>query len=65
MAVLNNNLVCLNKDQNVFDSKKKLKAVTSSELEFKLNSLQLKTIAYNEILFSVLTNQVFTQFNFL
>ncbi len=60
MAVLNNNLVCLNKDQNVFDSKKKLKSATSSELEFKLNSLQLKTIAYNEILFSILTNQVFS-----
>lgn len=57
MAALNNNLVCLNKDQNIFDSKKRLKAATGSELDFKLNSLQLRTIAYNEILFSILTNQ--------
>jgi signal recognition particle subunit SRP72 len=32
--------------------------VTGSDLEFKLNFLQLKTIAFNEILFSILTNQV-------
>ena len=57
MAVLNNNLVCLNKDQNIFDSKKRLKAATGSELEFKLNSMQLRTIGYNEILFAILTNQ--------
>lgn len=57
MAVLNNNMVCLNKDQNVFDSKKRLKAATGAELDQKLNSLQLRTISFNEILFSILTNQ--------
>jgi signal recognition particle subunit SRP72 len=54
---MNNNIVCLNKDQNIFDSKKRLKAASAPELELKLNSHQLKTIAYNEILFSILTNQ--------
>lgn len=59
MAVISNNLVCLNKDQNVFDSKKRLKAATAAEVEFKLNSLQRFLIAYNEMLFSIMTNQVF------
>lgn len=56
-AVASNNLVCLNKDQNIFDSRKKLKAATSSELDSKLNSIQRSIIAYNEILFSIITNQ--------
>jgi len=58
MAVASNNLVCINKDQNVFDSKKRLKAATSAELDLKLNSKQRRLIAYNEILFSIITNQV-------
>lgn len=58
MAVASNNLVCVNKDQNVFDSKKRLKAATASELDLKLNSMQRRLIAYNEILFSIITNQV-------
>lgn len=57
-AVASNNLVCLNKDQNVFDSKKKFKAATGPELEQKMNKYQKKLISYNEILFSIITNQV-------
>lgn len=57
-AVASNNLVCINKDQNIFDSRKKIKAATSSELDTKLNSTQRSLIAYNEILFSIITNQV-------
>lgn len=57
-AVASINLVCINKDQNIFDSRKKIKAATSSELETKLNSSQRSVIAYNEILFSIITNQV-------
>jgi signal recognition particle subunit SRP72 len=64
MAVASNNLVCINKDQNVFDSKKRLKAATSSELDLKLNSKQRRLIAYNEVLFSIITNQV-TEITFL
>lgn len=58
MAVASNNLVCINKDQNVFDSKKRIKAATGSELDMKLNSMQRRLISYNEILFSIVTNQV-------
>lgn len=56
-ACISNNLVCINKDQNVFDSKKRIKAATSQELVLKLTSLQRSLIAYNEILFCIITNQ--------
>jgi len=56
-AVASNNLVCINKDQNVFDSRKRLKTATSSDLESKLTSMQRRKIAFNEILFSMITNQ--------
>ena len=49
--------MCINKDQNVFDSKKRIKAATSNELNQKLNSAQRSLIAYNEILFCIITNQ--------
>lgn len=57
MAVASNNLVCINKDQNVFDSKKRIKAATGPELENKLTSVQRRKIAFNEILFALATNQ--------
>ena len=57
IAVASNNLVCINKDQNVFDSKKRLKMATSAELEQKLNTAQRRKIAFNEILFAMNTNQ--------
>lgn len=56
-ACISNNLVCINKDQNVFDSKKRIKAATSQELVLKLTSLQRSLISYNEILFCIITNQ--------
>lgn len=57
IAVVSNNLVCLNKNRNLFDSKKRLKMATGSGLELKLNSIQKKLIAFNEILFSMISNQ--------
>jgi hypothetical protein len=57
-AVASNNLVCINKDQNVFDSRKRIKVATAVESEAKLNSFQRKLIAFNEILFYIITNQV-------
>jgi signal recognition particle subunit SRP72 len=57
-AAASNNIVTINKDQNIFDSKKKIKAASASELEFKLNSGQRKHIAYNEILLCINSNQV-------
>lgn len=41
----------------MFDSKKRLKTATASELDLKLTSLQRSLIAFNEILFSIITNQ--------
>lgn len=56
-ACISNNLVCVNRDGNVFDSKKRIKVATATELEQKLTSGQRSVIAYNEILFCLITNQ--------
>lgn len=58
VAVASNNLVTLNKDQNVFDSKKRMKSATHEGLEHKLTSRQRKSIAYNQCLLAMYTNQV-------
>lgn len=57
-AVLSNNIVTLNKDQNVFDSKKKIKAATIQRLQQKLTSLQRRAIAMNQCLLYMYMNQV-------
>uniref|UniRef100_A0AAG5CXK1 Signal recognition particle subunit SRP72 n=1 Tax=Anopheles atroparvus TaxID=41427 RepID=A0AAG5CXK1_ANOAO len=49
-AVVSNNLVVINRDQNVFDSRKKMKVATSEQAEQKLTSRQRKTIAFNNCL---------------
>lgn len=58
IAVASNNLVCLNKDQNVFDSKKRMKSATHESLEHKLTSKQRRNIAYNQCLLALYTDQV-------
>jgi signal recognition particle subunit SRP72 len=50
LAVASNNSIT--KDQNVFDTKKRLKIASAHELDTKLNLMQKRAIAYNEILFS-------------
>ncbi|XP_012231168.1 signal recognition particle subunit SRP72 [Linepithema humile] len=57
VAVASNNLVCLNKDQNVFDSKKRMKSATHESLEHKLTSRQRRNIAYNQCLLAFYTDQ--------
>ncbi|XP_002733922.1 signal recognition particle subunit SRP72-like [Saccoglossus kowalevskii] len=57
MAVACNNIITLNKDQNVFDSKKKMKAATADGLEHKLTREQRNTIALNKCLLLMYTNQ--------
>ncbi|XP_038065428.1 signal recognition particle subunit SRP72-like [Patiria miniata] len=57
MAVASNNIVSLNKDQNVFDSKKKIKATTADGLQHKLTSSQQSAIAYNRCILMLYTNQ--------
>jgi len=58
IAVASSNLVCLNKDQNVFDSKKRMKSATHESLEHKLTSRQRRNIAYNQCLLAFYTDQV-------
>lgn len=57
-AVASNNVATLNKDQNVFDSKKRMKTATQEGVEHKLTSKQRKSIAYNQCLLAYYTNQV-------
>ncbi|XP_035227394.1 signal recognition particle subunit SRP72-like [Stegodyphus dumicola] len=57
-AVASNNIVTINKDQNVFDSKKKIKTATADNLESKLTSKQRQMIAMNNILLLLHTNQI-------
>uniref|UniRef100_A0A2M4BFJ3 Signal recognition particle subunit SRP72 n=1 Tax=Anopheles marajoara TaxID=58244 RepID=A0A2M4BFJ3_9DIPT len=56
-AVVSNNLVVINRDQNVFDSKKKMKVATSEQAEQKLTSRQRKTIAFNNCLLAYFASQ--------
>ena len=53
-----NNLVTLNKDQNIFDSKKKIKSATADGMEHKLTSVHRAAIARNNALLAMYTNQV-------
>ena len=57
VAVASNNIVTLNKDQNVFDSKKRMKSATHEGLEHKLTIPQKRSIAYNQCLLALFTNQ--------
>ncbi|XP_033757773.1 signal recognition particle subunit SRP72-like [Pecten maximus] len=56
-AVASNNIVTLNKDQNVFDSKKKMKSATSDNLKHKLTTRQRQSININQCLLHLHTNQ--------
>ena len=58
VAVASNNMVAMNKDQNIFDSKKKMKAATVEGLEHKLTSVHRAAIARNNALLAMYTNQV-------
>jgi len=58
VAVASNNLVTLNKDQNIFDSKKRIKAASAEGVEHKLTTSNRATIARNNALLAMYTNQV-------
>ncbi|XP_050509494.1 signal recognition particle subunit SRP72 [Diabrotica virgifera virgifera] len=57
MAVASNNIACINKDQNLFDSKKKMKVALNDGLVFKLPSKQRKLIALNNAILNYYINQ--------
>lgn len=46
------------KDQNVFDSKKKVKLTNAEGVEYKLAKKQLQAIDLNKALLAMYTNQV-------
>lgn len=56
-AVACNNIVCINKDQNLFDSKKKMKTALNDALKHKLPSESRKYIALNNAIFTYYINQ--------
>uniref|UniRef100_V9KL65 Signal recognition particle subunit SRP72 n=1 Tax=Callorhinchus milii TaxID=7868 RepID=V9KL65_CALMI len=57
LAVTANNIITLNKDQNVFDSKKKVKLTNTEGVEHKLTKKQLQTVEINKALLAMHTNQ--------
>ncbi|XP_075681642.1 signal recognition particle subunit SRP72 [Rhinoderma darwinii] len=57
LAVVANNIITVNKDQNVFDSKKKVKLSNAEGVEHKLAKGQLQAIEFNKALLSMYTNQ--------
>lgn len=50
-------MISINKDQNVFDSKKKIRAAMAEACEHKLTTRQKKVIALNNCLLTLYTNQ--------
>jgi len=56
-AVASNNIVALNKDHDVFDSRKKVKAATSDAVREKLTSVQRRTVDFNQCLLLMYSNQ--------
>ncbi|PIK49038.1 putative signal recognition particle subunit SRP72 [Apostichopus japonicus] len=57
LAVASNNIISLNKDQNVFDSKKKIRATQVAGLDNKVTKHQQNILSYNRCLFYLYTNQ--------
>ncbi|CAK1553451.1 unnamed protein product [Leptosia nina] len=57
VAIASNNLVVINRDTNVFDSRKRMKAATQDGLEHKLNSRQRGKIIYNQAVLAIYSNQ--------
>uniref|UniRef100_A0A8I3VX36 Signal recognition particle subunit SRP72 n=1 Tax=Callithrix jacchus TaxID=9483 RepID=A0A8I3VX36_CALJA len=60
LAVIANNIITINKDQNVFESKKKVKLTNAEGVEFKLSKKQLQAIEFNKALLAMYTNQEFS-----
>jgi signal recognition particle subunit SRP72 len=61
VAVASNNLVTLNRDQNIFDSKKRMKAAMAAVadgMEHKMPKAHRRLISKNNALLAMYTNQV-------
>ncbi|GAA55630.1 signal recognition particle subunit SRP72 [Clonorchis sinensis] len=57
LAVAANNIVCINKEQNIFDSRKRIKMASIDGLQHKLFAKQREEIVINQGLFYWHTNQ--------
>ncbi|KAL5968575.1 Signal recognition particle subunit SRP72 [Taenia solium] len=58
MVVVSNNLICINKDQNVFDTRRRIKASSVDDLQHKLFQAQRSSILTNQALFYLNNNQL-------
>ena len=57
LAIVNNNIVSINQDQNIFDSRKKMKNAVTDLGETKLVKFQRRAILMNHLLLLLNTNQ--------
>ncbi|XP_041368562.1 signal recognition particle subunit SRP72-like [Gigantopelta aegis] len=57
VAVASNNIVTLNKDQNMFDSKRKMKVARGDNLKHKLTKIQKEHVSINQCLLHMYSNQ--------
>lgn len=57
VAIASNNLVVINRETNVFDSRKRMKAATQEGLEHKLTTAQRAAIVYNQAILAIYSNQ--------
>ena len=58
ITVISNNILALNRDKDVFDSKKKVKVLASEGGARKLTRLQKQKILFNRCMFALQTNQL-------
>jgi signal recognition particle subunit SRP72 len=56
-AVASNNIVAMNKDKDLFDSEKRLKAATNDKVQLKLTSAQKQIIDFNQCLLLLYMNK--------
>ena len=57
-VIASNNIIALNKEKDVFDSKKRLKVLATEGSYKKLNNVQKSTVLLNRCLFALQTNQL-------
>ena len=57
-VIASNNIIVLNRDKDVFDSKKKVKVLANEGSSKKLTRVQKLVILYNRCLFALQTNQL-------
>ena len=58
VVVTSNNIIVLNKDRDIFDSKKKVKVLAVEGSSKKLTNFQKLVVLYNRCLFALQTNQL-------